>query len=326
MNKYELNPVSQRVTVELNGEKQWIEMHQIRALRDFSDVTAGSCGGWVADESCLSQHGDCWIYAENSLVLAGAHIDGNARVTGTCTVGDSVRITDNAWVDNATLSDGAEIAGSATVQHSTVRGRCSIRDEARVINQSEVYAAQGMTTDATQILQIYHQATVDHSRVVHQAQIYGRAIVRHAFVEHRAEVFDDALLLGNDDNNVWVCDCAAVYGQARISAGTGEDQSPTLRYSSRVHGSAVIEGDCLLRHQVEVYGSAVLSGGPIMLDEGVTLCGSARVIGNVLIEHQVTLSDEAVVEGCDGETLHLRGPKAIGGAQRITRTPFYGVF
>jgi len=46
----------------------------------------------------------------------------------------------------------------------------------------------------------------------------------------------------------------------------------------------------------------------------------------VLIEHQVTISDEAVVEGCDGETLHLRGPKAIGGAQRITRTPFYGVF
>jgi hypothetical protein len=71
-----------------------------------------------------------------------------------------------------------------------------------------VIAAKGLTPDHDQILQIYDKATVSQSRIVHQAQIYGEAMVNFAFVEHRAEVFDNAILEGNELNNVWVCDCA----------------------------------------------------------------------------------------------------------------------
>lgn len=326
MNKYELTAASQRISVEIDGENQWVELHQIRALRDFNDVTAGSCGGWVADGACLSQQGDCWIYAENCLVLAGARIEDNARITGACVIGDGVRIRENAWVDNARLSDGADISGSATVQSSVVRGGCAITDEARVINHSEVDASQGLTADDTQQLRIYQQATVNHSKVVHQAQIYGRAMVVHAFVEHRAAVFDEALVQGNAENSVWICDCAQVYGRARILVGSGEDQCPTLRYSTRVYGNALIEGDCVCKHRVEIYGDATLCGGPILLDEGVSVYGRARISGDVVIENQVTLCDDAQVDGGHGETLHLRGAKTISGTQRVTRTPFYGVF
>ena len=81
-----------------------------------------------------------------------------------------------------------------------------------MLHNSVVIAAKGLTPDHEQILKIYDKATVSQSRIVHQAQIYGEAMVNYAFVEHRAEVFDSAILEGNDLNNVWVCDCAKVYG------------------------------------------------------------------------------------------------------------------
>jgi hypothetical protein len=46
---------------------------------------------------------------------------------------------------------------------------------ARVLHHSQVIAAKGLTPDNDQILQIYGNATVSQSRVVHQAQIYGDA-------------------------------------------------------------------------------------------------------------------------------------------------------
>ncbi len=79
-------------------------------------------------------------------------------------------------------------------------------------------AARGLTADRDKVLQIYQRATVSASRILHQAQIYGDAFVEHAFVEHRAEVFDQARLEGNEENDVWVCDNARVYGNARLIA------------------------------------------------------------------------------------------------------------
>ena len=77
-----------------------------------------------------------------------------------------------------------------------------------------IVAEQGLTPDHQLLLQIYDRARVSASRIVHQAQIYGDAVVRYAFIEHRAEVFDFASIEGNEENNVWLCDCAKVYGHA----------------------------------------------------------------------------------------------------------------
>lgn len=324
MNKYELTGQPRKFSVSGAGEKAQVELRQIRALRDFADVKAGALGGWVDDESCLSQQGDCWIYDENSVVFNGAKVGGNARVSQPCDIRDGAKISDNAWIDGAQIGDRAHVSGNAMVQRSEVRGECHIFGEARVMNGSLVIAAIGLTPDHEKQLHIYGHATVSASRIVHQAQIYGHALLSYAFVEHRAEVFDYAMLEGNEDNDVWVCDCARVYGNARIVAGTGEEDVPTLRYSAQVYGHAVVEGNCVLKHHVEVFDHAQLTGGPLLVDDGARIFGRARVKGNVLIEEGVQIFDDAVVEAYNGDPLHLRGGKSFNADQHITRTPFFG--
>lgn len=162
--------------------------------------------------------------------------------------------------------------------------------------------------------------------MVHQAQIYGNAKINYAFIEHRAEVFDFAQVEGNEENNVWICDCAKVYGYARVIAGSEEDAIPTLRYSSQVAEHAVVEGNCVLKHHVLVGGHAQLRGGPLQLDDHILIEGHVCVLGEVLIEHHIEITGQAHIQAFDGDTIHLRGPKVINGEQRITRTPIAGLF
>lgn len=321
MEKYRLRDAPCRITAD---DGTTVTLYQIVAVRDFADVTCGSAGGWVSDTACLSQHGDCWIYDENSRVYGGATISGNSRLTGTCTISHQAIIEGNAWIDNASISQQARISDNVTVQASQVRGECHLRNDARVLNGSLIVAAKGLTPDHDTLLQIYDRATVSASRVVHQAQIYGDAIVDRAFIEHRAEVFDSALLQGNEDNNVWVCDCAKVYGSARVVAGHGPDDIPTLRYRAQVAENAVVEGNCVLKHHVLVGGYAWLQGGPLLLDDHVLVTGHARLRGDVVIEERVEIGGNATIESWDGEAIHIRGPRVINGDERITRTPLLG--
>lgn len=308
-----------------DGEsKTTTPLRQIIATTDFSDIVSGTKGGWVEDESALAHEGNCWIYDENSVVFGRASVHGNARITQPCVISHNAWIGGDCWVDGAQISHGARISDNVTVQRSDIRGECHIFGNARVLHHSQIIAAKGLTPDNDQILQIYGNATVSQSRVVHQAQIYGDALVNYAFIEHRAEVFDNAILEGNDLNNVWVCDCAKVYGNARLIAGKDDDAIPTLRYSSQVAENAVIEGNCVIKHHVLIGGQAWLRGGPILIDDKVVIQGRVRISGDVLIEHRIEITDDAVIEAFAGENIHLRGEKVINGNQRITRTPLLG--
>ncbi|OAT32928.1 phage protein [Buttiauxella brennerae ATCC 51605] len=309
MNKYQLTGESRLHSYLVDGQKQQVKLWQIEALCDFSDVKAEQTGGWVENESNLSQQGKCWIYGSDCVVFGGSSVEDDAQIHG-----------------ESTLCHQAHISGKSVVEHSFISGECRIYDAARIVNGSQVIAVRGLTADNDKLLQIYGNATVNASRVVHQAQIFGNAVVNNAFIEHRAEVFGQAILEGNDENNIWVCDCARIFDNARIIAGRGDDQIPTIRYSSQVYGNALIEGDCVLKHQVHIFDDATLIGGPIQLDNQVQIYGQARVTGNVLIENNVQIYDKAAVDGLDGELIHIRGIKDINGDQRVTRSPFYGVF
>ncbi|MEK0168742.1 YdcK family protein [Pseudescherichia vulneris] len=324
MNKYRLSDASRSFSYQDNGEKRHVTLHQIVALRDFHDVQAGTLGGWVEDEQVLSQQDSCWIYDENSMVFGGSRIRDSARISQPCTIYDGVEISGHAWVDGSEICRGARLSGNVLVQRSQVSGECLLGDDARILNGSEIIAARGLTLDHDATLRIYDRATVNHSRILHQAQIYGDAIVNYAFVEHRAEVFDFALLEGNEENDVWVCDCARVYDRARLVAGRGEDAIPTLRYSAQVAENAVVEGNCVLKHHVRVGGEARLSGGPLVLDDYVLVQGRAQLRGNLLIEGHIEISGDAAVTALEEESIHLRGPKVMSGAERITRTPLLG--
>lgn len=325
MTKYRLSDEPRAFSYQDNGHKKSVLLRQIVALIDFNDVKAGTPGGWVDDEGVLAQSGDCWIYDENAMAFSGATITGNARITQTSVIRDGAQVGDSVWIDQAEISHGALIRDNVTIQNAVVRGECLLSGDARIICNSEVIAAKGLTRDDEQPLQIYDRAVVRNSRIVHQAQIYGDAIVDYAFVEHRAEVFDFAHIEGNEENNVWICDCAKVYGHARVIAGTDEDAIPTLHYSSQVAEHAVVEGNCVLKHHVLVGGHAQLRGGPILLDDRILVEGSACILGEVLIEHQIEITGQAHIEAFDGDAIHLRGPKVINGEQRITRTPLAGL-
>ena len=324
MNKYRLGDAARVLPLREHEGGGNVTLRQLIALRDFADVAAGTPGGWVEDESVLSQAGLCWIYDENSAAYDGARVSGDARITRLCTLSGGASIGDRAWIDGAIISHGAQVSDNVTIQNSRVRGECRLFGDARILHDSEIIAASGMTPDASLRLQIYDRATVSRSRVVHQAQIYGDAIVENAFIEHRAEVFDFAVLKGNEENNVWVCDCAKVYGRARVLAGLEEDAIPTLRYSAQAAEDALIEGNCVLKHHVKVGGRARLCGGPILLDDHVLITGQAVVRGDVVIEHQVEICGSAAVEAFDGDKITVRGRRVINGEERITRTPLLG--
>lgn len=324
MRKYRLSDET-RLYHWQNGEvKASVQLRQIIAERDFHDVTAGTKGGWLEDESALSHDGNCWVYDENSVVFDEAKICDNARITQPCVISHAAMIADNSWVDGSQVSHGARLSDNVTIQSSEVRGLCHLYGNARILHQSTLIAARGLTPDREQVLKIYDNATVSQSRIVHQAQIYGDAMVNYAFIEHRAEVFDNALIEGNDLNNVWICDCAKVYGNARIIAGLDDDAIPTLRYSSQVAENAVVEGNVVIKHHVLIGGQAWLRGGPILIDDKVVIQGRARISGDVLIEHRIEITDDAVIEAFGGDNIHLRGEKVINGQQRITRTPLLG--
>lgn len=325
MRKYRLSEEQRAFSYQEDGTKKNVLLRQIIAISDFNDVIAGTAGGWIDRETVLAQEGNCWIYDQNAIAFGGAVISGNTRITGTSVLWGEVYATDNVWIDNSESSQGAYISDSVTIHDSLVYGQCRIFGHALIDQHSMIVAAQGLTPDHQLLLQIYDRARVSASRIVHQAQIYGDAVVRYAFIEHRAEVFDFASIEGNEENNVWLCDCAKVYGHAQVKAGIEEDAIPTIHYSSPVAEYAIVEGNCVLKHHVLVGGNAVVRGGPILLDEHVVIQGESRITGAVIIENHVELTDHAVVEAFDGDTVHVRGPKVINGEERITRTPLAGL-
>ncbi|HCO4788443.1 TPA: hypothetical protein N8W90_003096 [Escherichia coli] len=325
MRKYRLSEEQRAFSYQEDGTKKNVLLRQIIAISDFNDVIAGTAGGWIDRETVLAQEGNCWIYDQNAIAFGGTVISGNTRITGTSVLWGEVYATDNVWIDNSEISQGAYISDSVTIHDSLVCGQCRIFGHALINQHSMIVAAQGLTPDHQLLLQIYDRARVSASRIVHQAQIYGDAVIRYAFIEHRAEVFDFASIEGNEENNVWLCDCAKVYGHAQVKAGIEEDAIPTIHYSSQVAEYAIVEDNCVLKHHVLIGGNAVVRGGPILLDEYVVIQGESRITGAVIIENHLELTDHAVVEAFDGDTVHVRGPKVINGEERITRTPLAGL-
>ena len=64
-NKYELTDN----TKEVLGHT----LHQIKALKDFSNVKKGDLGGWIEDYHNLSQLGNAWLY-DDAKVFDNAYI------------------------------------------------------------------------------------------------------------------------------------------------------------------------------------------------------------------------------------------------------------
>lgn len=122
--KYEL---LQDDTLELIDDRV---IYRIRALRDFSNVKAGSLGGYIEDEYNLSHEGNCWIYDE-AMVWGRAIVRNNAQVCGKAQVYDNAIVTDSAQVcENAEVYENAEVCENALVYgNSRIHGEAVIENE-----------------------------------------------------------------------------------------------------------------------------------------------------------------------------------------------------
>ncbi len=108
-------------------------LRQIIAISDFNDVIAGTAGGWIHCETVLAQEGNCWIYDQNAIAFGGS-VPGNTRITRTSVLWGEVYATDNVWIDNSDISQGAYISDSVTIRDLLVCGQCRIFGHA-LINQ-----------------------------------------------------------------------------------------------------------------------------------------------------------------------------------------------
>ena len=98
-NKYELTDHTKVV----NGHT----LHQIKALKDFSNVKKDDLGGWIEDYRNLSQSGNAWIY-DDAQVLDYAFVSDNASIEGHASIESDADVFSNAKVFGKAVIDFTE--------------------------------------------------------------------------------------------------------------------------------------------------------------------------------------------------------------------------
>ena len=122
-------------TINVDGRT----LYRIEALKDFDVVEKGDKGGFIENESNLSQSGDCWVYG-NAKVSDNAMVCGNAKVYDNARVYYNALVCGNALVfGNALVIDKARVYGNASVyDNALVCGNALVYDNARVFGNAEV--------------------------------------------------------------------------------------------------------------------------------------------------------------------------------------------
>lgn len=133
--KYKLT--DETISIVRNGIE--ITLYRIQALKKLAIVKAGDKGGFVENESNLSQKGNCWIY-DDAKVYDDAQITGNASV----------------WF-KAEVYDLAHIYGNASIyEDAKVHGNAKIHDNANIYDNAEVYGTAEVCGNA----EVYEYAKV----------------------------------------------------------------------------------------------------------------------------------------------------------------------
>ena len=136
-------------------------LHQIRALKDFSNVKTGDLGGYIEKEENLSQIGNCWVYGQ-AKVYGDAWVSGDAQVYGDALVYGNTRVYGKAQVyDDAQVCGEAQVCGQAKVF-----GKAQVFGNAKVFGNAYVY----------ENAQVYGKAVVSgQAYVCGQAYVYGNS-------------------------------------------------------------------------------------------------------------------------------------------------------
>ena len=94
--------------------------YRLKAVKDFSNVSKGSLGGYLDGYHNLSQKGNCWIY-DNSWVYGNAQVSENAKIYENSQVFGNAQVYDNAVVSRQSMIYGcAKIYGNANIENQRI--------------------------------------------------------------------------------------------------------------------------------------------------------------------------------------------------------------
>jgi carbonic anhydrase/acetyltransferase-like protein (isoleucine patch superfamily) len=179
---------------EITAEEKTIfgrRVHRIRALRGINNgyrIRKGELGGWIENESNLSQEGDCWV-GGNACVFEGACVKDNAFVCGSAVIrGDAL------------IKDESEIYRSCRIYSGIVKGHAIISDYATV--RGGVIRDYSIVSD--------HAIIADNAIISDNARVKG-----HAAVFQRGKIGGDMLI----DGYSIIRGNAAIKGHSYIHCG-----------------------------------------------------------------------------------------------------------
>lgn len=244
----------------------------IRALRDIPErnVRRGDYGGYIADESCLSHDGCCWV-GGMAAVCQGSSVRDSALVTGGAIVTGESEITGNALVSGKTKVAGSVVDGCAVVKGSAVVTKSGIYDSAKV----------------------YDNATVSMSEVRGMSHVHGHSVLSSANVDAMADICGNAyvsrsFIYGNVDGSTrvirsHVSSTSAVHGQATVTYAKLDDctvvdgnakvgvplfnDSDDDTYGTYVDGKAYITGRACVGKGRFGPSTRMLVAGPVFIDD-----------------------------------------------------------
>ena len=126
-------------TINVDGRT----LYRIEALKDFNDVKKGDKGGFIENESNLSQYNNCWVY-DNAKVFGNVQVYCNALVI------DNARVYGNTKVyHNAAVCGNTRIYGNAIVHgDAVVCGDAVVYDNAKVYGNARIYGNAEICGDA----------------------------------------------------------------------------------------------------------------------------------------------------------------------------------
>ena len=132
MKKFELTDNVRKIRIVDSYGARNHRVKQVKALIDFGNVKAGDLGGWIEEESFLSQEGLCWVGGNAIVVGRGSLIDGDSIVDGNVNVVESKihgtsRVTDDTFIWLSYLTN-VEVTDKAQVLSSCIAKDCKFAD------------------------------------------------------------------------------------------------------------------------------------------------------------------------------------------------------
>lgn len=173
-------------------EKNDKGLYRIKSLKDFGIVKTGEIGGFVENESNLSQEGNCWIY-DDAIIRDNAKVLENAEVFNNSEIGEYAVIK-----GNTTVQDNVKILGNAIIKDNVnIWGDVIISDNAIVCGNTRIFGNAIIKNNAF----VCDKAIVcDDAIITNNAYIGGNAIIDGKMViENNIKIIDDINLLLNKE-------------------------------------------------------------------------------------------------------------------------------